>query len=158
MKPLPISLQSETQPPSCGCGSTCHAPGASATDDTLRADSVREGLLLHIPAMDCPAEESEIRRAVEHVEAIGGLRFDLSARTLRIDAPEDALPTIIDAIRKAGFATELVKPGTPVGKDRDGIPRGIAVLAMALALALGAELLAYLMPQVLLLTRQSNRF
>jgi hypothetical protein len=42
MKPLPISLQSETQPPSCGCGSTCHAPGASATDDTLRADSVRE--------------------------------------------------------------------------------------------------------------------
>jgi Cd2+/Zn2+-exporting ATPase len=100
--------------------------------------------------MDCPAEESEIRRAVEHVEAIGGLRFDLSARTLRIDAPEDALPTIIDAIRKAGFATELVKPGTPVGKDRDGIPRGIAVLAMALALALGAELLAYLMPQVLL--------
>ena len=150
MKPLPISLQSETQPPSCGCGSTCHAPGASATDDTLRADSVREGLLLHIPAMDCPAEESEIRRAVEHVEAIGGLRFDLSARTLRIDAPEDALPTIIDAIRKAGFATELVKPGTPVGKDRDGIPRGIAVLAMALALALGAELLAYLMPQVLL--------
>jgi Cd2+/Zn2+-exporting ATPase len=72
--------------------------------------------------MDCPAEESEIRRAVEHIEAIGGLRFDLSARTLRIDAPEDALPTIIDAIRKAGFATELVKPGTPVGKDRDGIP------------------------------------
>jgi Cd2+/Zn2+-exporting ATPase len=86
--------------------------------------------------MDCPAEESEIRRAVEHIEAIGGLRFDLSARTLRIDAPEDALPTIIDAIRKAGFATELVKPGTPAGKDRDGIPRGIAVLAMALALAL----------------------
>jgi Cd2+/Zn2+-exporting ATPase len=59
----------------------------------LQADDTEGGLLLRIPAMDCPTEESEIRRAVEHIGAIGGLRFDLSARTLRIDAPNEALPT-----------------------------------------------------------------
>lgn len=150
MKPSPISLQPETQPSSCGCSGTCNSPEAPSTNVPLQADDTEGGLLLRIPAMDCPTEESEIRRAVEHIGAIGGLRFDLSARTLRIDAPNEALPSIIDAIRKAGFAAELVKPGTPAGTDRDGIPRGIAILAMALVLALGAEVLAYLMPEVLL--------
>jgi hypothetical protein len=37
--------------------------------------------------------------------------------------PEDALPTIIDAIRKAGFASEPVKPGKPVGKGAALFPR-----------------------------------
>ena len=102
MKPSPISLQPETQPSSCGCSGTCHSPEAPSTNVPLQADDTEGGLLLRIPAMDCPTEESEIRRAVEHIGAIGGLRFDLSARTLRIDAPNEALPSIIDAIRKAG--------------------------------------------------------
>ena len=150
MKPLPASLKSDTEAPSYGCSSTCHGSTVSGKDRTLPADARRDSFMFHIPAMDCPAEESEIRRAVEDIEAIEGLRFDLSARILHVNAPEDALPTIIDAIRKAGFASEPVKQGVREVKDRDANPRGIPVLAMALVLALGAELLAYLMPEVLL--------
>jgi Zn2+/Cd2+-exporting ATPase len=150
MKPPPTSLRTETHSPSSGRGSTCCAPRAPTRGDALRTASARDGLLLRIPAMDCPAEESEIRRAVEHIQAIGGLRFDLSARTLRIDAPDDALPTILDAIREAGFSSLPIEPDAPADRGLDGIPRGIAVLATALVLALGAELLAYLMPDMLL--------
>ena len=150
MKPLPISLRSETQPSSCGCSGTCHAPEVPSTNTPPQADSTKGGLLLRIPGMDCPTEESEIRRAVESIGAIGGLRFDLSARTLRIDAPDDALPGIIDAIRKAGFASSPVEPDAPAGTGHGGVFRGTAFLAMALVLALGAELLAYVMPNDLM--------
>ena len=147
MKPQPVNLKSDLQSASCSCGSTGHEQ-ATQGGDTLQAEAGRASLVLHIPGMDCPAEESEIRRAVEHIDAIAGLRFDLSARTVRIDAPEDTQPTIVAAISKAGFASEPVTPGKPNGKGRGIIPRGIPVLATALVLALGSELLAYLMPEV----------
>ena len=41
--------------------------------------------------MDCAAEESEIRRAVDGVPGVRGLRFQLGARLLTIDA--DAFKT-----------------------------------------------------------------
>ena len=37
------------------------------------------GLLLRIPAMDCPTEEGQIRRALEGFTDIRSLRFDLAA-------------------------------------------------------------------------------
>lgn len=40
-----------------------------------------------IQAMDCAAEESEIRRALEPVAGIVSLSFQLGARTLAISAP-----------------------------------------------------------------------
>lgn len=147
MKPQPVNLKSDLQSASCSCGSAGHEQ-ATQGGDTLQAEAGRTSLVLHIPGMDCPAEESEIRRAVEHIDAIAGLRFDLSARTVRIDAPEDTQPTIVAAISKAGFASEPFTPGKPNGKGWGIIPRGIPVLAMALVLALGSELLAYLMPEV----------
>src|SRR5690606_34819407 len=44
-------------------------------------------LVLRIPDMDCAVEEGAIRRALEKVEGIRRLRFDLPNRGLRIDAP-----------------------------------------------------------------------
>ena len=57
----------------------------------------------HIPTMDCPVEEGEIRRALENVPGIQSLRFQLGARTLGIAAPDDTLTQALDVIRKAGF-------------------------------------------------------
>ncbi|MBE7940706.1 heavy metal translocating P-type ATPase [Ramlibacter aquaticus] len=56
--------------------------------------------------MDCSVEEAEIRRALEPVPGIRSLNFQLSARTLAIDAQEDAYPAALAAIRKAGFRPE----------------------------------------------------
>ena len=53
--------------------------------------------------MDCAAEESEIRRALEPIVGIKGLRFQLGARTLTIKAAPAVLPSALDAIRRVGF-------------------------------------------------------
>ena len=63
--------------------------------------------------MDCSAEEAEIRRALEPVQGIRSLGFQLSARTLKIDAEDHALPLALDAIRKAGFDPRPVATAAP---------------------------------------------
>ena len=56
-----------------------------------------------IATMDCPVEEREIRQALENVPGIQSLRFQLTARTLGITAPDDTLTQALEAIRAAGF-------------------------------------------------------
>lgn len=92
-------------PHSHACGS-CGAdapPGGTpheATPDVPGATTYR------IPTMDCAAEEGEIRHALDKVPGLRSLTFRLSARTLTIDAPAEALPLALAAIRKIGFKPE----------------------------------------------------
>ncbi|PVY57431.1 heavy metal translocating P-type ATPase [Simplicispira sp. 110] len=87
------------------CSSGCSSTVASAS---AAASSPGQGTLFRIPTMDCSAEESEIRRALEPLEGIRSLGFQLGARTLKIDADDRALPLALDAIRKAGFDPQPV--------------------------------------------------
>lgn len=87
------------------CSSGCSSTVASAP---AAASSPGQGTLFRIPTMDCSAEESEIRRALEPLEGIRSLGFQLGARTLKIDADDRALPLALDAIRKAGFDPQPV--------------------------------------------------
>jgi Cd2+/Zn2+-exporting ATPase len=48
----------------------------------------------------------EIRRALEGMAGIRGLRFNLGDRELAIAADDHALPQTLEAIRKAGFKPE----------------------------------------------------
>ena len=57
-----------------------NAGGSPVTDVARQLDM----LTLRIPAMDCAAEESEIRRALDPLRAFRSLRFQLGARTLAI--------------------------------------------------------------------------
>ena len=59
--------------------------------------------LFRIATLDCASEESEIRRALEPVQGVQALGFQLGARTLAITASEAAMPHALDAIRRAGF-------------------------------------------------------
>lgn len=93
--------------------------------------------------MDCAAEESEIRHALASVPGIRGLGFQLGARTLAIDAPADVLPAALAAIRKAGFDPEpLDAASVAAAAPADGLLR----LGAALALAVGAEVVAFFAP------------
>lgn len=53
--------------------------------------------------MDCAVEEGEIRQALEKVTGLRGLKFQLGARTLAIDAPEASVQLALEAIRRAGY-------------------------------------------------------
>lgn len=108
--------------------------------------------------MDCSSEEAEIRRALEPLQGIRSLNFQLGARTLGIDATEDAFPAALEAIRKAGFAPEpIVSPATVEGQAREGhgelhdhdheLGGGIARLALALAMAVAAEATEFFAPE-----------
>ena len=131
----------------CGCGESCapaSAPGAGIAPIGNDGASV-----FRIPTMDCAAEEGEIRRALEVVPGVRGLEFRLGARTLAIDAPAAAMPSILNAIRRAGFDP---RPAVPESSDESGhthTPEGIWRLGAALLLAIGAELLKFLAPRTL---------
>jgi Cd2+/Zn2+-exporting ATPase len=92
--------------------------------------------------MDCAAEESEIRRAVADIAGLRGLRFELAARTLRIDAPAAVLPQVLAAIRGAGFEPQPLA----TGHGHAPLPEGLGRLGAALGLAVAAELLAFMAP------------
>ncbi|MDP3653317.1 MAG: heavy metal translocating P-type ATPase, partial [Rhodoferax sp.] len=152
-------MKTETLPQSAedSCGSAaCSAPSAPATGATLPAG----GKLFRIATMDCSAEESEIRRALEPLSGIRSLGFQLGARTFKIDASDEALPLALEAIRKAGFDPKPVQTSGEEGTDGEsahddghnhngGFSGGISRLVAALALAIGAEAISYFAPETL---------
>ncbi|MBQ0960371.1 heavy metal translocating P-type ATPase [Ideonella sp. 4Y11] len=104
--------------------------------------------------MDCAAEESEIRRAVEGIPGLTGLRFQLGERSLRIDGQPQAALSAVEAIRKSGFEVQAW-PDTPASAESvdagphdhaAGVSSGLPRLLAALALATAAEGLSFLVP------------
>lgn len=94
---------SPAAPETACCGNpACGSPAVAMA----AADIPKGALLFRIPTMDCAVEESEIRRALEPVAGVRGLRFRLGDRTMAITADDGALPGALDAIRKAGFKPE----------------------------------------------------
>jgi len=141
-----------------GC---CGAPApAAATPVPLGAG----GQLFRIATMDCSAEESEIRRALEPIAGIRSLGFQLGARTLRIEASEGAYPLALEAIRKAGFNPQPASAGntsqtddhaghdhghTHDHNDGHGFGSGATRLVAALVLAVSAEAVSFFAPDVM---------
>lgn len=102
-----------------------------------------------IQTMDCTAEEAEIRRALEAVPGIRSLSFQLQARVLGIDAPEEVLPQALEAIRKAGFDPKAVQAEAIAGaqaEEEHGLGGGIARMVAALGFAIAAEAVSLLLP------------
>jgi Cd2+/Zn2+-exporting ATPase len=124
------------------------------------------GQLFRIATMDCSAEESEIRRALEPIDGIRSLGFQLGARTLRIEAAEGAYPLALEAIRKAGFDPRPASAGNAsqtddhAGHDHGhghthahdaghGFSSGVTRLVAALVLAVGAEAVSFFAPDLM---------
>ena len=124
--------------PAC-CGSSA-CGSASAPIDT--ADVAKGALLFRIPTMDCAVEQSEIRRALEPVGGISGLRFRLGERTMAITADDAALPEALAAIRKAGFKPEPLNDGAGAQPGAGGAARTAGLMTPELLRLVAALLLA----------------
>ena len=142
------------------CGSAACAPADNTAAHTSSAP-LAGSRLFRISTMDCSAEESEIRQALEPVAGISSLGFQLGARTLSISSTDDALPLALAAIRKAGFDPKPVSASDVRGSDEDhghahdhddehdhshGANAGISRFVLALVLATGAEVLSFFAP------------
>ena len=130
----------------CDCGSGCSTEPMSGHPAGTAGGS--EGAaVFRISTMDCAAEEGEIRQALANVSGVRSLGFQLGARTLSIDAPAAVMPLALDAIRRAGFDPQpIASPGT----DEHGhspAAEGKWRLGLALALAVAAESLNFLLPR-----------
>ncbi|SFB75471.1 Cd2+/Zn2+-exporting ATPase [Polaromonas sp. OV174] len=146
------------------CGSTaCCAPTQTSTSAPASAGA--GGQLFRIATMDCSAEESEIRQALEPIAGIRSLGFQLGARTLKIEAADEAYPLALAAIRQAGFDPRPMVAGAaqPPADGAHGhshdhdhdhghaggsglFGSGMGRFVLALVLATGAELLSYFAP------------
>lgn len=108
-----------------------------------------------IATMDCAAEESEIRRALEPIAGIRNLGFQLGARILVINAEDEVLPVALDAIRKVGFDPKEIPQqndddsGVHSGSSGHGFSSGISRLVLALVFSLGAEVLSFFASEIL---------
>ena len=115
-----------------------------------------------IPSMDCPVEENDIRRVLEPIQGIRSLNFQLVARTLAIDAPDDALQAAVAAIGQAGYKMQPFAAaaagdgahgahGDHDGHDHEhdhgGVPSGLPRLVGALVLAGVAEAIGFFAPE-----------
>jgi len=126
--------------------SCCHGGGSASAAAALPMPASSGGLLLRIPAMDCPTEEGQIRRALEGFADVRRLHFDLPARALTVDAPPATWAAVTAAIAKAGFKTETLS-APPAAEDTARARRSELVrLVAALVVATGAELLHFLAP------------
>ena len=131
---------------SCTCRKNCSAV-ASESEVSLPAAAGPEvsGHLYRIASMDCPTEENDIRKALADIADIRSLRFNLTERTLAIDADPSTLDIALAAIRNLGFDPLPVQPtSTAVPSSAGSDFRGAAI---ALALAIGAEAIDYLAPE-----------
>ena len=89
-----------------------------------------------------------IRRALDGM-AVGSLRFDLSARTVTVQAAESAWDGIEQAIQAAGLKTERLSQAIPAADTQQRQQREMVKLGAALVLALGAELIHFFAPETL---------
>ena len=126
---------------------------------------------LSIPAMDCAAEEGEIRRALDQLPGLRSLQFKLANRTLGIDAPSDSIPLAIAALARTGYKASRLEAeprDAGVGHGHEGcahdhhghaheassamaqaVGRAELRYGLALVLAFAAEAIAYLAPDSL---------
>ncbi len=141
------NLSEQVKDIGCACDSGCSSMPAPARVEAGQPGA--PGTVFRIPSMDCASEEGEIRHALAGISGIQGLNFQLSARTLRIDAPAEVLPRALDAIRQAGFDPQ---PVAPLGQADPHAPmsEGLWRLGGSLLLAVAAELLDFFAPETAL--------
>jgi Cd2+/Zn2+-exporting ATPase len=143
------SPKADTPTSTCGGCAVDSAPAKSPAaigEDTKR---------FYIATMDCAAEESEIRRAVDPIAGIRHLRFDFGRRLLDLSGTPDAIDQAEAAMRRIGFDAQpfatAVDPTAAAPSIAAAVPFGAGLwrLVAALGLALGAEALAFFAPDLL---------
>ncbi len=150
MSSLPESTNSNVHPDGhrSACDSACHSHAEASSQSGGTKMAAAGELLLRIPAMDCPTEEEEIRRALETIPGIRRLSFDLAGRTLSVDAHPDAWSDIEAAVKQVGFDSERLDEAP--GIDQTTQNRSVFLQPIAaLLVAIVAEAVAYAAPEIL---------
>lgn len=130
----------------------CHCGGPEAAPETTRPPGTSpaspEGLrtsLFKIEQMDCPTEERLLRKALESMDGVRTLSFDLIGRTLKVghvlDDPQPIMAAIA-GLNMSPVAVDMSAP--PEEQPAEATPRQPWIrMGLAGAFAIGSEVLAY---------------
>ncbi|WP_233582636.1 cation-translocating P-type ATPase [Candidimonas sp. SYP-B2681] len=94
---------------------------------------------MRIMQMDCPTEESLLRKKLEPMDGVHAMQFNLMQRVLTVDHAPAALASILQAIRSLGFEPELPDEGKSLGKALRAPVKPWWPLAVAGVAAIAAE-------------------
>jgi Cd2+/Zn2+-exporting ATPase len=112
----------------------------------LPAAQLKDGLQhtpIRILQMDCPTEETLIRKQLSGLSGVVALEFRLMQRLLTVTHQPTALPAILTALRSLGFTPEIAEAGAPAAAH-GGTPTPWWPLALAGTAALAAEIADWL--------------
>ena len=139
MTPKPPHSHSHSEDPNAphehaaDCGSAACASPIPLTTANLAATQVG-GLArtpIRIMQMDCPTEETLLRKKLSSLSGVHDLQFNLLQRVLTVRHEAEALPAILAAIRDLDFTPELadaVKTATPEAA-KPWWPLALAIIA-----------------------------
>lgn len=133
-----------------GCTAGCATASVVAPDALPRcrySNAAWSGPVVQDSVHGLPNRRKRHPQGIDQYLGIQSLRFELSARTLAIDATAEALEMALAAIRQAGFTPQPLS-----AKPEDAPSMGFSEFGkalLALTLAVGAEAVDYLAPDTL---------
>jgi len=98
--------------------------------------------IFRIEAMDCPTEETLLRKRLAGMPGVVDLSFDLMRRQLTVQHSLPSIDPLIEAVASLGMSAEPVAPGTPSDSQGEATAKPHESwwpLIIAGALALGSE-------------------
>lgn len=100
-------------------GSGCCAPSLATPIEQIPSRAIASGVgtAIRIMQMDCPTEETLIRRKLDTMPAVEGMEFNLMQRVITVRHAPDALEAVLEAVRSLGFKPELIQSGEPAQSD-----------------------------------------
>ncbi|HYG44459.1 MAG TPA: heavy metal translocating P-type ATPase [Bordetella sp.] len=131
----------------CGHGPAAHGHAAASPAADARADAVplqagpgQHLARLRIGQMDCPTEETLIRKKLGNLAGVHDMHFNLMQRVLTVVHAEGALDRVVAAIRTLDMTPEILAQEDDAGAMPAAAPRrGRYLLAAAGILAVLAE-------------------
>jgi len=99
---------------------------------------------IRIMQMDCPTEETLIRKKLGGIQSVKGMEFNLMQRVLTVEHTPDSLDTVADAIRSLGFTPEMPDSAGKLDASIAETPKPWWPLALAGAAAIGSEAASWL--------------
>ena len=119
----------------------CCAPAAAATGPAavLQAGPGQSVARVRIGQMDCPTEETLIRKKLGGMDGVHALDFNLMQRVLTVVHAEAALERVLAAIKSLGMTPEVLAEDAPARAAEPAAAGGWRWLAVGGVLAAAAE-------------------
>ncbi|WP_017348210.1 heavy metal translocating P-type ATPase [Pantoea sp. A4] len=134
--PRPSAIVKPTASASDSCAQSCCQAASETLTHLAGSEQVAGGVktAIRIMQMDCPVEETLLRKKLGNMAEVSALEFNLMQRVLLVTHQPQALERVLEAIRSLGFTPETGTNPAPVNTQaKPWWPLALAGVAAAAA-------------------------